>query len=282
MEKINQVSGGKQTREQFLQDCRNRARLEEVFEQAYMCNPRGSTSAIVSWAQIENCMADYQIERVHLEADQVRQLFGDVQPGENKEREIRIRNWVGQTFQKLFSTPGHHDIGFDVAASGQGDLAAMYVDRRKGDESWLQGLLTCRTGDWHFLECAFRAVMNGCTSPHAAGDETGMGRQICWNMAKDFPQRFIPINFTSSKSDLGFGLMNQLAGAQKRFPKTHKDIGSDYFALRKIHTGGNPGRWVFTEGRNAANPHSHCDIAWGGGLATRAGSGAVNIGAEVG
>ena len=42
---------------------------------------------------------------------------------------------------------------------------------------------------------------------------------------------------------------------------------ADYFALRKTHTGA---RWTFSEGRNALNEASHCDIAWAGALATHA------------
>jgi hypothetical protein len=61
--------------------------------------------------------------------------------------------------------------------------------------------------------------------------------------------------------------MNQLSVAEKRFPRTHQDIASDYFALRKVYTGT---RWTFAEGRNTLNAASHCDIAWAGALATHA------------
>jgi len=70
--------------------------------------------------------------------------------------------------------------------------------------------------------------------------------------------RFIKVNFTGKKHDLGFSLMNQLSVAEKRFPRAHQDIAADYFALRKVHTGT---RWTFTEGRNTA---------WAGTLSTHA------------
>jgi len=101
----------------------------------------------------------------------------------------------------------------------------------------------------------------------AAGDETGLGRQICWEAANRFPGAFTPVNFSAGKHDLGFALMNQLATAQKRFPRSQQDIAADYFALRKSFAGA---RWAFSEGRNALNSASHCDIAWAGGLATQA------------
>ena|ERR1041384_2230379 len=101
----------------------------------------------------------------------------------------------------------------------------------------------------------------------AAGDESGLGRQICWEAASKFYSRFLKVNFASKKHDLGCALMNQLSVAEKRFPKSEPDIAADYFALRKVYTGT---RWIFNEGRNTFNPVSHCDIAWAGALATHA------------
>jgi phage FluMu gp28-like protein len=76
VEKINETRGTNYTRAGFLADCRQRARLEEIYQQAYMCNPSGSTSAIVPWASIQNCQRDYTIPRVHLEAGQIIEAFG--------------------------------------------------------------------------------------------------------------------------------------------------------------------------------------------------------------
>jgi len=86
-------------------------------------------------------------------------------------------------------------------------------------------------------------------------------------MTRLFPGKFRSINFSSEKHILGFTLMNQLAVGEKRFPRSHPDIASDFFALRKHFTGS---KWLFTEGANALNPNSHCDIAWAGALATKA------------
>src|SRR5262249_14892749 len=78
---INRARGTSITNEQFLADCRARARDEEVFQQAYMCNPLGSTTNhIVDWGAIERCRQDYKIDRVHLEAADIRCLFGEFNP----------------------------------------------------------------------------------------------------------------------------------------------------------------------------------------------------------
>jgi len=182
------------------------------------------------------------------------------------EDEGEIEDYLHATFRNLLGEQkARHRLGFDVAASGQGDLAAIYIDEAKGNDLTLRALFTCRTEDWHFLKTVLCFFLRNVSSMQGAGDESGLGRQICWEVAKKHAGRFISVNFGSKKHDLGFALMNQLSVAQKRFPRSEQDIAADYFALRKIHTGT---RWTFSEGRNALNAASHCDIAWAGALAT--------------
>lgn len=267
VEKINETRGTKFTRAEFLQDCKNRARLPEVYEQAYNCNPTGSTSAIVPWAQIENCRQDYTIERLHMEASQVAELFGTFRPESQAPREIKIAQFIGAAFAKLFAKPAPYRLGFDVAASGQGDLASIYIDRKEAGRLKLAGLFTCRTDDWNFLKTVLWTCHRRLSALQAAGDETGLGRQICWETAAQFPGIFTGVNFASEKHDMGFALMNQLSVAEKVFPKSEPDVAQDYFAMRKVYQGK---RWVFTEGRNLLNAASHCDMAWSGALASKA------------
>ena len=108
----------------------------------------------------------------------------------------------------------------------------------------------------------------------SAGDETGLGRQICWETARQFAGIFTPVNFASEKHDLGFALMNQLSAAEKIFPASEPDVAQDFFSLRKIFAGKT---WKFTEGRNLRNLASHCDIAWAGALASKADAAAVQV-----
>jgi phage FluMu gp28-like protein len=279
VDKINAVRGTTWTRAAFIQDCKNRARLPEIYEQAYNCNPTGSTSAIVPWAQLANCQKDYQITRCHLEAGQINELFGAFNPMMKVSREARIDGFIKSTFARLFNTPQKYRLGFDVAASGEGDLAVIYIDRKETPNLKLDGLFTCRTDDWNFLETVLFTFNRNLSALKACGDETGLGRQICWNAQQYFPGRFTPVNFSSDKHDMGFALMNQLSVAEKQMPKDQPDIASDYFALRKIYQGK---RWVFTEGRNMLLPESHCDIAWGGALSSKADASAGGMGAIVG
>src|SRR4029077_931169 len=102
---------------------------------------------------IERCRFDYQIERVHLEANHVLQLFGQCSSSNEAARETQIAQFLRKHFARLLvaqasspaGSPGvppgapssttHHPsslpryrLGFDVPASGEGDLAAYYID----------------------------------------------------------------------------------------------------------------------------------------------------------
>jgi phage FluMu gp28-like protein len=291
---INDTRDTNLTPAQFLADCRARAGLEQIFQQSYLCNPVPGGASIVEWSAIERCRSDCQIERVHLEASDIIKLFGDFSPHTQSSRQSKIEEYLHDKFPSLLnpnrnlnlnpspqsshashlsrssrvstrpSSPAFR-LGFDVAASGAGDLAAFYIDEARADDLWLRALLTCRTEDWDFIRTVLFYFLDNIPRVQAAGDESGLGRQICWEAANQRSYRFQKVNFAARKHDLGFTLMNQLATAQKHFPRDHHDIAADFFALRKIHTGT---KWIFTEGRNTHNTASHCDIAWAAALAT--------------
>src|SRR5438105_9844036 len=79
--------------------CRARAGSEEIFQQSYMCNPLGAaTASIVEWSAIERCRFDYEIERVHLEADDVRRQFGEFSTHRPERREGQIEQFLRDKF----------------------------------------------------------------------------------------------------------------------------------------------------------------------------------------
>src|SRR3954471_6909730 len=281
VEKINQIRGTNLTRDQFIQNCKTRSRLPEVFEQEYMCNPCGGTAGIVNWSVLDRCRVDYNLERVHLEQNQVTDLFGDYHAQFQYDREARIRSFIQQSFRNLLENDSdQYRLGFDVAASGRGKLTVIYIDRLNGNNFQLAALFTCRTDDWHFIKYVLFTFMRSLRSVSACGDETGLGRQICWEACQHFGGQFKGVNFASEKSDIGFILMNQLAVGEKQIPRdpSHDDIASDFLALR-MHNAGN--RWIFTESPNPFNSASHCNIAWAAGLASKAQRLHHDIGAAV-
>ena len=280
---INDTRDTNLTPNQFLADCRSRAGLEQIFQQSYMCNPVPGGASIVEWSAIERCRSDYQIERVHFEAADIIRLFGDFNPARQIARHSKIEDYLREQFPTLLSSSpssgfprpirlgegsgvrASFRLGFDIAASGAGDLCAIYIDEARADDLWLRALFTCRTEDWDFIKTVVFFFLEKLPRLQAAGDESGLGRQICWEAAQQYSYKFTKVNFAAKKQDLGFTLMNQLSSAEKHFPKDQPDIAADFFALRKNFTGS---KWVFTEGRNNNNLASHCDIAWAGALAT--------------
>src|SRR5438093_2272835 len=245
VETINPPRGPRLPPAQFLPDCRARPPHQEIFQQSYLWNPLGAAaSRLVEWSAIERCRSDYPIERVHLEADQILRQFGQFNPDHQRQRQSQIAQFLHDSFPTLFQpvppstsatrppSPSFR-LGFDVAASGQGDLAAIYIDQADGDQLSLRALFTCRTDDWHFLKTVLFHFLEHVPRLRAAGDESGLGRQICWEAAQRFSSRFAKVNLASKKHDLRFALMNQLSVAEQRFPFSHPDIAADFFALRK-------------------------------------------------
>ncbi len=282
VEKINETRGTNMTREAFIQDCRNRARLEEVYDQAYDCKPVGGTATIVSWSTLSACRQDYEMERVHMEAKTVRETFGNFDQAKKNQREAQIEAYILSAFPELFAMTEHFRLGFDVAASGQGDLASVYVAPKKNGQLKLAGLFTCRTDDWHVIKIVVRTFMKHLPAVLGCGDETGLGRQICWELAAEFSGRFEGINFSSSKTDMGVALMFALNEQSFIIPDDNDDIAQDFYSIRKNWTGG---KWVFSAGQNILNEASHADIAWSGALALRADSmtgGVVSVDTDLG
>jgi len=92
-------------------------------------------------------------------------------------------------FRAAHQNAGAVRLGFDVAASGEGDLAAIYIDRKEASRLKLAGLFTCRTtttgifckrfcGMFHRRLLALKI----CRDENRAGPG-----KICWETAKRFP-----------------------------------------------------------------------------------------------
>lgn len=273
VEKINAVSGTQFTREEFIADCRKRAKLPGVFEQEYELKRLGGKDPIVPWERIAACQQDYAIERAHLSEAAVVQLFGEPNPHQRGQRMRRVESWMRQTFAGLWDARRHANkrmrLGFDVAASNDGDLGAIWVEEKtRGGQGVLRALLTFQTQDWDVMEWCLQTLLAYYPGEiRGAGDETGLGRQICWRMATSYGGRFTPVNFSARKAELGNLLMMVLTAGEKRWPRAEADVAADFFALRKTWSGS---KWVYEATRNPLNAASHCDIAWAGALASLA------------
>lgn len=274
VEKINETRGTDFTREAFLADCKARARFGS-FEQEYELKRQGNTESIVPIEALLRCEArDYGIDRAHIGGEAVGRLFGEPDIHSPGPRIRKIQAWTKASLPSLFDGRRFGNrrlrLGFDVAASGQGHLGCFYIEERAnaGGPGVLRGLITTRTEDWQVLKWILWTLLAEYPGEiKGAGDETGLGRQICWETMERFAGRFIGVNFSREKHIMGAELMLELDAGLKRWPRSEADIRQDYYAIKKTWGGG---KWIFTEGKNNANPESHCDIAWAGALASAA------------
>lgn len=263
VEKINARAGTNMTREEFLADCRRRALTPAIFAERFECNPSDSGSSIVPWGVIE-ARRDQAIIREHASDAWIKSRFGAADVA--KERRMRLmRDWLTERFGALLSKPAHWRLGFDVAASGKGDLGSFWIDQKIGDTYEHRGLLTTQTEDWHFLKTALGYFMD-VPGMKGAGDATGLGKQITWEASQDYSGRFIGVPFTvGNKSRMGTRIMTQLQNGDRRLATGNDDVAMDIFSVQKKSEGS---QVTFTTTANPLNAASHGDMFWSAALSS--------------
>ncbi len=269
VEKINERAGMSMTREAFLADCRKRALTPAIFSERFECNPADAGASIVPWSVIERSRTLPDITRRHLHDHEVKTLFGLPEQGTTRRARL-MRDWLMQQFGALDAKEKIR-VGFDVAASGQGDLASFWIDAKTARGLEHRALLTTQTEDWDFLTAALLWFMQ-LPDARGAGDSTGLGRQITWTAEQRSGGRFLGVPFTrTSKSVMGSLLMTQLTSGECHLASKHDDIAMDIFSLQKSVQSNT---LVFEATQNPLNAASHCDMAWSKALAAHADAGA--------
>jgi phage FluMu gp28-like protein len=274
VELINKVRGTKFTREEFIQDCKDDAVIPDIYALEYEIKKTNTLAPIVAWEVLKACeRPGHKIERAHLVTEDIVKLFGRAEQVSDGPRRAAVERWVRLHFAKLLSTKGggsrRYRLGFDVAASRKGDLASVWIDEIMGaGVSRHRALLTFRTEDWDVMQWSIEILMAALPGEVIGrGDETGLGKQICWNLSKKFYGRFEGVNFGSKKSDIAVSLMTQLAGHRIELSPDHPDVTMDLYCLRKVVK---EDRLAWFETKNELLPASHADIGWSAALAAYA------------
>lgn len=273
--KINERSGKQQTEEEFLASCRKRALTPEIFAERFECAPSDAGTNLAPWSVIERACTQ-SILRHHVDND-IARTFGSAHDcttdAQIMARMKRMKDYLRGLFAPLLMERHNYRLGFDVAASGEGDLGSIWLSRKVGTRLQQAALLTTQTDDWHFINAAVDFFMTELPGIKGCGDKTGLGREVTWKMEQKHSGRFEGVIFSkSSKGDMGARLMNLLTSAQFEIAKVgseqqNADIGMDLFSLQRHSDGGGI---TFTETQNPLNSASHCDIAWSAALAARA------------
>jgi len=182
--------------------------------------------------------------------------------------------WSPAWFKRDDLQGGRLELGWDVARTGH--LASLWCNfARPMQPKQLRFLMLMHKTSFAQQRDIVRAAMRtGDRLAVGAGDATGMGMDSNETLKAEFGERrWLPINFGGrGKSDLGSIALTAFDGAGQGLPPMDGPAGfiaADLAAIQADRTGG---QLRLDEGQNPLLPESHCDIAYSGMLALKAGS----------
>jgi len=226
------------------------------WQREYLCLFTGDMAALVTWAQI--VAAGQRVEGLQL--DVLRVVDGN--------------GWQADFFRHMSDESGRPEAGWDVARHS--DLAVMWVNWRGNDlMRRLRKLVICQRTSFALQRTIIRSLMDSYPRAVGCGDATGLGMDSNETLATAYGSRWQPVTFTQkSKRELGSGMMTafdegSMALAASAVQGEHKFVATDIYALQKQ---GDKASLIISESLNPLEPDSHCDIAWSGALAIRAGN----------
>ena len=249
LEKINQISGANMTREDFIADTIAAVGGQDAFDEECMCNPKAEGSQAIKWGFLDAAKQLTYLKRKHLEGDESFDAAG----------------WLADLVP-LLRAADRTAVGYDVARTGH--LSAVPIAAKYGNTWKLMGLLTMHKRKFGLQRDAVAACMLADAKMLGGGDATGLGMQVCEELTDQFGEhRFSGLNFGTTKPAIGTKLIRMFEDGAVHLSQADadEDIIYDLAALYSVTMPG--GRVRFAEGPNPINKLSHCDIAWGIGLA---------------
>lgn len=167
-------------------------------------------------------------------------------------------------FWRSFFGSRRHVFGIDIARTG--DLSSIWINRITGDGAVLSALITLKNIRFSVQKNIIRALI--LAGAPGCGDSTGLGMNMCEDLAEEFSGSFEGVNFAASKILLGTELQGAFEAGKQRIPLQYPEVKADLAALKKETTDG--GRLILSAGKNDLLPDSHADIAWSCALAIHA------------
>jgi phage FluMu gp28-like protein len=195
---------------------------------------------------------------------------------------LRVEN--GNGWRADFFTPGsapgeRFEIGWDVARHGH--LSALWVNRAfpgSGKPKQLRYLVLMHRCPFELQREIVRSAMDTPApgSSVGCGDATGLGMDSNEQLHDRYGDRWEGIDFGGRrKGELGSMLATAFDDRMQGLPAfdRYKFIATDIYAVQKEESGaGESKRLRLLETENPLLPDSHCDIAYAGALALRAGT----------
>jgi phage FluMu gp28-like protein len=252
VEKINETRGTTMTRDQFIEQTKALLGSIEAYEEECLCIARMRGLPAVPWIDILAAQRDYHVD--------CRTVVGDAVQGQQVDPSVEAL--MAENVWKALDTAKRHSLGYDVARNGH--LSSVFVNENDGKNHRCVlniRLRKCKLPSQRkFIEQGMRALY-GMTG---AGDSTGLGLQVCEELSDLFPGRFEMVNFSTFKPHIVGRLRGAYQDGRVIIPREPSDIAHD---VRGIQCQTNGIRTTYSEAKNPANEHSHCDIAYSQALA---------------
>lgn len=241
VEKINAVSGKNKSREEFLADCRARARSQAAFDQEYMCIPSSDATAFIPRDLVRRCRShegtpwEYSLE----EAGRCRNpLFGGLDIGR------------------------HHDF------------TSFTVTERVGDIRIVRRRIDLQNMPFSEQERVLYPWFKVCQS--TAIDKNGLGEHLAERATERFGRAKIePYAFTAaSKEALAYITRTHFEDGTVRLPNSPLDaeLEDDIAAIRRSTSPGGAVKFEADRGKNG-----HADRFWSLALSLYAGNTAREV-----
>ena len=219
---------------------------ESGWQREYECIEGEDWDPLISWEHLNACLAQYDLPWIHVEGM------------EKLDTEFaKVAEMVAKARAVMMGTPV---FGYDVAATG--DLAAIPFGEKVGDVVWHRGLVTMhKVDDFEWQRKVVRGLLNvGFTG---VGDASGIGRDTCQQLEKDFPIKFKGVVFTGdSKGALCVQMMQACQAVKLRLAAAVLEVQYDLHSLAKKSVGMGQRLQVIAN-PNSLLKHSHADIAIG-------------------
>ena len=254
VEKINEKSGRKDSRESFVAQLRAKCIDEEQWQQEFCCQPADESSAFITYDMLAACEAKGCMKPFSY----ISNCAGDSAADHNSHSSHSSRSFY---------------VGVDVARKDH--LCVIDVGEKIGDVVWdrlrieLQNKTFSEIEDELFALLELRQVKRCCI------DATGLGMQLAERAKARFGWKVEPICFTQSmKEELAFTLRCAFEDRTVRIDPDPK-LRADLRAIKKeVTSAGN----IRFEGESDSG---HCDRFWAKALRHHAAKHKIRFGAVV-
>ena len=271
VEKINAAKAKRgyktQTREEFVQAQYRKCRTVDARNSQYRCIPVNAANQMaVRPEDLAYAKRDYPIVFARLE--------GNARAGDKVDSVVSTVYEGGIWEDLLEAYPkARWSLGVDVARTGH--LASVWIDAWESETAICAAVLNLHNCKFESLEELTRRAMRRLRA-RGCGDRTGLGMQMCENLAFDFPSLFEGVDFGSQKGDLGTRLIQVFEEGRQVLPREPLCVSGDVGCIRKA-TSTATRKLVFAEAENQYDPDSHADMAWACALSKRAGISAAGL-----